>query len=304
MCIKKFIVNSELVNCRLDVFISRSFVDVSRSFVQKLIEEGKITINGKNKKSNYKLRLNDQIFVEDIEKEQEIISAENISLDILYEDNDIMVINKPQGMVVHPATSNYSGTLVNALLYHCATLSNLNGENRPGIVHRIDKDTSGILVVAKNNQAHEGLSQQLKEHSMEREYIAVVEGIIKDDVGIIHEPIGRNPKDRIKMAVVQGGKDAITHYEILNRFKKNTLVKCILETGRTHQIRVHMSYMGHPLVGDPMYGFKKQRFKLNGQMLHAKKLGFMHPISGEYLEFESDIPEYYRKILKKLRGEE
>ncbi|NFR04390.1 RluA family pseudouridine synthase, partial [Clostridium botulinum] len=190
------------------------------------------------------------------------------------------------------------------LLYHCDTLSTLNDDTRPGIVHRIDKDTSGVLVVAKNNKAHEILAEQLKEHSMKREYIAVVEGIVKEENGLVDEPLGRNPKDRIKMAVVEGGKNAVTHYEVLKRFKKNTLVKCILETGRTHQIRVHMSYIGHPLVGDPMYGFKKQRFKLNGQMLHAKKLGFIHPTTEKYIEFESDLPQYYKEILLKLDKEE
>ncbi|KEI10606.1 pseudouridine synthase [Clostridium sp. K25] len=304
MCIKEFIIHENLVNCRLDVFISNSLEGKSRSYIQKLIQEGHVKVNGKDKKSNYKLKLHDSVIVNNIENESQKINPENIDLDILYEDKDIIVINKPQGMVVHPATSNYSGTLVNALLYHCDTLSTLNDDTRPGIVHRIDKDTSGVLVVAKNNKAHEVLAEQLKEHSMKREYIALVEGILKEDNGLIDKPLGRNPKDRIKMAVVQGGKNAITHYEVLKRFKKNTLVKCILETGRTHQIRVHMSYIGHPLVGDPMYGFKKQRFKLKGQMLHAKKLGFIHPTTQEYIEFESDLPKYYKEVLLKLHKEE
>ncbi|NFF69540.1 RluA family pseudouridine synthase [Clostridium botulinum] len=304
MCTKEFIIHENLVNCRLDVFISNSLEGKSRSYIQKLIQEGHVKVNGKDKKSNYKLKLHDSVIVNNIENESQKINPENIDLDILYEDKDIIVINKPQGMVVHPATSNYSGTLVNALLYHCDTLSTLNDDTRPGIVHRIDKDTSGVLVVAKNNKAHEVLAEQLKEHSMKREYIALVEGILKEDNGLIDKPLGRNPKDRIKMAVVQEGKNAITHYEVLKRFKKNTLVKCILETGRTHQIRVHMSYIGHPLDGDPMYGFKKQRFKLKGQMLHAKKLGFIHPTTQEYIEFQSDLPKYYKEVLLKLHKEE
>ncbi|KEH97176.1 RluA family pseudouridine synthase [Clostridium botulinum] len=304
MCTKEFIIHENLVNCRLDLFISNSLEGKSRSYIQKLIQEGHVKVNGKDKKSNYKLKLHDSVVVNNIEKEDKKINPENIEMDILYEDNDIIVINKSQGMVVHPATSNYSGTLVNALLYHCDTLSTLNDDTRPGIVHRIDKDTSGVLVIAKNNKAHEILAEQLKEHSMKREYIAVVEGIVKEENGLVDEPLGRNPKDRIKMAVVEGGKNAVTHYEVLKRFKKNTLVKCILETGRTHQIRVHMSYIGHPLVGDPMYGFKKQRFKLNGQMLHAKKLGFIHPTTEKYIEFESDLPQYYKEILLKLDKEE
>ncbi|KGN01902.1 RluA family pseudouridine synthase [Clostridium botulinum] len=304
MCTKEFIIHEDLVNCRLDVFISNSLEDKSRSHIQKLIQEGHVKVNEKDKKSNYKLKLHDFVVVDNIEKEDKKINPENIELDILYEDKDIIVINKSQGMVVHPATSNYSGTLVNALLYHCDTLSTLNDDTRPGIVHRIDKDTSGVLVVAKNNKAHEILAEQLKEHSMKREYIALVEGNVKEENGLVDKPLGRNPKDRIKMAVVEGGKNAVTHYEVLKRFKKNTLVKCILETGRTHQIRVHMSYIGHPLVGDPMYGFKKQRFKLNGQMLHAKKLGFIHPTTEEYIEFESDLPQYYKEILLKLDKEE
>ncbi|CAG7840989.1 Ribosomal large subunit pseudouridine synthase D [Clostridium haemolyticum] len=304
MCTKEFIIHENLVNCRLDVFISNSLEGKSRSYIQKLIQEGHVKVNGKDKKSNYKLKLHDSVIVNNIENESQKINPENIDLDILYEDKDIIVINKPQGMVVHPATSNYSGTLVNGLLYHCDTLSTLNDDTRPGIVHRIDKDTSGVLVVAKNNKAHKVLAEQLKEHSMKREYIALVEGILKEDNGFIDKPLGRNPKDRIKMAVVQEGKNAITHYEVLKRFKKNTLVKCILETGRTHQIRVHMSYIGHPLVGDPMYGFKKQRFKLKGQMLHAKKLGFIHPTTQEYIEFQSDLPKYYKEVLLKLHKEE
>ncbi|KYH29792.1 MULTISPECIES: RluA family pseudouridine synthase [Clostridium] len=300
MDIEQLIVDEEYVNFRLDVFLSKKYEDKSRSYIQKLIEEEKIKVNDKIKKSNYKLRLNDVITVNIPETQELVVEPENIPLNILYEDEDIIVVNKPQGMVVHPAPGNYNGTLVNALLYHCKDLSGINGVARPGIVHRIDKDTSGILVVAKNDRAHKKLAEQLKEHTMKREYIALLEGRLKSDEGTIDKPIGRNPKDRLKMGVVEGGKKAVTHYKVLERYEKNTLVKCILETGRTHQIRVHMSYIGYPLVGDPIYGFKRSKFSLNGQMLHAKKLGFIHPSSGEYMEFESDLPDYFKEVLRKL----
>ena len=231
------------------------------------------------------------------------MQAENIPLDVIYEDSDVIVINKSQDMVVHPAPGNYSGTLVNALLYHCRDLSGINGVLRPGIVHRIDKDTSGALVVAKNDNAHNSLAMQLKDHSMTRSYLALVEGIIKQDEGSIDEPIGRHPKDRIKMAVVENGKKAITHYKVIERFDNYTLVECNLETGRTHQIRVHMAKIGHPLVGDLVYGFKKQRFNLKGQVLHAKRLGFIHPSTNEYMEFVSPLPDYFEKLITKLRNE-
>ncbi|MFU0823783.1 RluA family pseudouridine synthase [Clostridium sp.] len=300
MDIERLIVDDEHVNFRLDVFLSKNYEDKSRSYIQKLIEEENVKVNDKIKKSNYKLRLNDIITINIPETQELIVEPENIPLNILYEDEDVIVVNKPQGMVVHPAPGNYSGTLVNALLYHCKDLSGINGVARPGIVHRIDKDTSGILVVAKNDKAHKRLAEQLKEHTMKREYIALLEGRLKNDEGIIDKPIGRNPKDRLKMGVVEGGKKAVTHYKVIERYEKNTLVKCILETGRTHQIRVHMSYIGHPLVGDPIYGFKKSKFSLNGQMLHAKKLGFIHPSSGKYIEFESDLPDYFKEVLRKL----
>lgn len=299
-----FLINEDDVNSRLDVFISKCLEERSRSYVQKLIEEKNVFVNGSIKKSNYKLKIGDIIEVTIKEDEKINVQPEDIPLNILYEDGDVIVVDKPQGMVVHPGAGNYSGTLVNGLLYHCDSLSSINGDIRPGIVHRIDKDTSGILVVAKNDHSHIILSEQLKEHSMKREYIALVEGIVKNDEGIIDEPLGRNHKDRIKRAVVKNGKRAITHYSVLRRFSKNTLVKCILETGRTHQIRVHMSHINHPLVGDPMYGFKKQRFKLNGQMLHARKLGFIHPASKKYMEFQSELPNYYKEILFKLSKEE
>lgn len=300
MSLNEFIINNEYENTRLDVYLSKMFEDKSRSYLQKLVENGNILVNEKLKKANYKLKTNDEITIKMPELEELIVEPEDMDINILYEDSDVIVVNKEQGMVVHPAPGNYSGTLVNALLYHCKDLSGINGVIRPGIVHRIDKDTSGVLVVAKNDNAHKKLAEQLKDHSMNREYIALVEGVIKEERGIVDKPIARHPKDRIKMAIVDGGRRAVTHYEIIDRFEKNTLIKCKLETGRTHQIRVHMAHMGHPLVGDPVYGYKKQKFNLEGQMLHAKKLGFIHPTKNEYIEFESEIPGYFNEVLKKL----
>lgn len=300
---KQFIVEDNYKNLRLDVFLSKFFEDKSRSYLQNLIQEGNVKINDNLKKSNYKLKVGDIVDVIMPEPAELNLEPEDIPLDIVYEDSDVIVINKPQGMVVHPAPGVYSGTLVNALLYHCKDLSGINGVTRPGIVHRIDKDTSGILVVAKNDNSHNRLAEQLKNHTMTRAYIALVEGILKADKGTIDAPLARHPVDRIKIAVVKDGRKAVTHYRVLERFKNNTLVECRLETGRTHQIRVHMAYVGHPLVGDPVYGYKKQRFNLQGQMLHAKKLGFIHPSTGKYIELESDLPEYFKKILNVLRNE-
>jgi 23S rRNA pseudouridine1911/1915/1917 synthase len=288
---------------RLDVYISSKLEDKSRSYIQDVIEAGNVKVNDKQKKSNYKLKIKDYVTLIMPENKELEVEKENITLDILYEDSDVIVVNKPQGMVVHPAPGNLSGTLVNALLFHCKDLSGINGVNRPGIVHRIDKDTSGILVVAKNDNAHQKLAEQLKEHTMTREYIALVEGVINSDEGTVDAPLGRHPVDRIKMSVIKNGRNAITHFEVLERFKANTLVKCILETGRTHQIRVHMTHIGHPIVGDPVYGYKKQKFKLEGQLLHAKKLGFIHPSSGKYMEFESQMPNYFTKVINVLRNE-
>ena len=275
----------------------------SRSFIQELIKKEKVVVNNKIPKSNYKVKAFDNIELEVPEPEILKVDAEDIPLNILYEDNDVIVVNKEQGMVVHPAPGNYNGTLVNALLFHCKDLSGINGIIRPGIVHRIDKDTSGILVVAKNDEAHNKLSEQLKNHSMKREYYALIEGRLKNDSGTINKPIGRNKKDRLKMGIVEDGKLAVTHYEVLERYNGYTLIKCILETGRTHQIRVHMSSIGFPLVGDPLYGFKRQKFKLDGQMLHAKTLGFIHPETSEYMEFNSELPKYFINIIDKLRNE-
>lgn len=288
---------------RLDVFISNNFEDKSRSYIQGIIELGNAKVNGRLKKSNYKLKYNEIVEIEIPDNTDLKVEKENIPLDILYEDSDVIVVNKVQGMVVHPAPGNYTGTLVNALLYYCKDLSGINGVNRPGIVHRIDKGTSGILVVAKNDNAHKKLAQQLMDHSMTREYLALTEGIIHDDSGVIDAPLGRDPVNRIRMCVNKNGRNAITHFEVIERLKTSTLVKCILETGRTHQIRVHMGYIGHPLVGDPVYGYKKQRFRLEGQMLHAKKLGFIHPSTGEYMEFESEIPNHFKKVIGVLRNE-
>jgi len=298
-----FIVEEKDKGIRIDKYLSEVFVDKSRSFIQGLIEQESIKVNNKIPKSNYKLKALDEIEI--IFKEPEIlkVDAEDIPLDILYEDKDLIVVNKVQGMVVHPAPGNYNGTLVNALVFHCKDLSSINGVIRPGIVHRIDKDTSGVLVIAKNDEAHNKLSEQLKDHSMKREYYALVEGRLKNEKGTIDKPLARNKRDRLKIGIVEGGKNAITHYEVIERYNGYTLIKCILETGRTHQIRVHMASIGFPLVGDPLYGFKKQRFKLKGQMLHAKTLGFIHPTKNEYVEITTELPEYFKVIIDKLRNE-
>lgn len=290
-------------NKRVDVFISEKIETLSRSQVQKLIEDDKVFVNDKKIKSNYKIKDGDLIKVEIPDPVKIDVTPEDIDIEILYEDEDIVVVNKSQGMVVHPAAGNYTGTLVNALLSKCSNLSGINGAIRPGIVHRIDKDTSGVLVVAKNDIAHQNLSNQIKEHSVNRIYIALVEGIIKNDSGVINLPIGRHPVERKKMAVVsRGGRNAVTHFKVIERFKENTLIEARLETGRTHQIRVHMAYIGHPLVGDPVYGYKKQKYKLKGQVLHAMTLGFIHPTKNEYMEFTAPLPDYFNELIRKLRN--
>jgi 23S rRNA pseudouridine1911/1915/1917 synthase len=288
---------------RIDKYISALMEGKSRSYIQGMIEKGGVTVNGNKKKSNYTVKEGDVISVTIPEPEEMNIKPEKISLEILYEDSDLVVVNKKQGMVVHPASGIYSGTLVNALLEHCTDLSGINGVLRPGIVHRIDKNTSGILVIAKNDNSHNILAHQLKEHTMTRIYYALVEGIIKKDEGTVDTQIGRHPAEKIKMAVVREGKRAVTHYRVVQRYKAHTLVECVLETGRTHQIRVHMAHIGHPVVGDPVYGYKKQRFKLEGQLLHAKKLGFVHPSTKEYVEFESSLPDHFVKVLAILENE-
>ena len=286
---------------RIDKFISDNVEELSRSFVANLAAEGRITLkNGTALNKNYKTREGDVIVVDIPEPEVIDVLPENIPLNIVYEDDDLLVINKPQGMVVHPAPGNYSGTLVNALMYHCeGKLSAINGAIRPGIVHRIDKDTSGLLVVAKTNNAHLSLSEQIKEKKAVRRYYALLNGVIKEN-GTVDKPIGRHPVDRKKMAVVTGGRDAVTHFNVLKMYDRYTLTECILETGRTHQIRVHMASIGHSVVGDKTYGKAKEEFKLAGQLLHAKTIGFNHPATGEYMEFSSDIPEYFSDIINKL----
>lgn len=287
---------------RIDKYLSNKIEDKSRSFIQGLIDEEKVKANGKIIKSNYKIKRNDFIEVEMPEPVELNVCPEKMNLDILYEDEDVLVVNKDKGVVVHPAPGNYTGTLVNGILYHCTDLSGINGVIRPGIVHRIDKDTSGVLVIAKNDEAHNGLAEQFKEHSIKREYYALVEGKFSNPKGTIDKPISRDKKERIKMAINSDGKRAVTHYEVLEQYDKGvSLVKCTLETGRTHQIRVHMASIGHPLVGDLVYGYKRQKFNIEGQALHAKVLGFIHPRTKRYIEFTSELPEYFKDLLEKLR---
>ena len=296
-----FTVQPELVGERIDKFISVNVEELSRSASAALIDSGGVLVNGKNVAKNYKTRNGDQITVNVPEPKELETEPENIPLDIVYEDSDLLVVNKPKGMVVHPAPGNYSGTLVNALLYHCKdSLSGINGVLRPGIVHRIDKDTSGLLIVAKNDKAHIGLAEQIKEHSFTREYEAVVYGKLKDPTGTVDAPIGRHKTDRKKMCVTpNNSKNAVTHYRVIDYNNGFSHVALKLETGRTHQIRVHMSYIGHPVAGDSVYGPSKVITSLNGQCLHAKKIGFVHPISEEELFFDSELPDYFQEFLRK-----
>lgn len=295
-------VDGENSDLRLDKYLVSQLEDFTRSAVSKLIEGGQVKVNEKTASKNYKCKAGDRVEIEIPDPVELDVTAENIPLDIVYEDSDLLVVNKPKGMVVHPAAGNYSGTLVNALLYHCKDrLSGINGVIRPGIVHRIDKDTSGLLIVAKNDTAHLDLAQQIKEHSFHRAYQAVAYGNFKEDNGTVNQPIGRHPKDRKKMAVTyKNSKNAVTHYEVISRYEKFTHIRCVLETGRTHQIRVHMAYIGHPLAGDEVYGPKKVITQLNGQCLHAGELGFVHPRTKEYMEFTAPLPEYFTNFLKKL----
>ena len=291
--------NSE--NVRIDKYISEEADGVSRSFASKLLAEGKVSVSGKAVEKNYKPQSGDIIEIILPEPLKLDIEPEDIPLDIVYEDEFLAVVNKPQGMVVHPANGNESGTLVNALLYHFGDgLSAINGVIRPGIVHRIDKDTAGLLVIAKTNEAHLCLSAQLKEKKAQRRYIALVHGIVTEGASV-DKPIGRHPKDRKKMAVVSGGREAVTHFSVLENFRDSTLLECVLETGRTHQRRVHMASIGHSIVGDRTYSAKKERIKTNGQLLFAKTIGFNHPKSGEYMEFSAELPDYFKKILEDLR---
>ena len=286
---------------RIDKFLSNEIKEFTRSQIQMMIEEGLVLVNDKVIKSNYKLKINDEITVFIKEPELTDIEPQDIPLDVIYEDSDIIVINKPSGMVVHPALGNYKDTLVNALLYHCKDLSGINGKIRAGIVHRIDKDTSGLLVACKNDLAHKNLSEQFMEHKVNKIYYCLVNGVIPHNMGVIDAPIGRDPQSRQQMAVVENGKDARTHFKVLERFEKNTLVEVKLETGRTHQIRVHMKYIGYPLVGDPVYGVRKVVGE-NGQFLHAKKLEFYHPRTNEFLSFETELPEDFTQLIKDLRN--
>lgn len=287
---------------RIDKYLSEQLEDMTRSHIQKLIKENMVWVNGMAVKSNFKLSASDQIEVEIPELKEPDILPENIPLDILYEDQDILVVNKPKGMVVHPAPGHYTGTLVNAIMYHCKdNLSGINGVLRPGIVHRIDMDTTGSLLICKNDRAHQALAEQLKEHSITRKYHAIVHGRLKEDEGTIDKPIGRHPIDRKKMSVhCTNGREAITHYRVLKRFQQFTYIECQLETGRTHQIRVHMSSIGHPILGDQIYGPAKCPYKLQGQTLHAKVLGITHPTTGEYMEFDAPLPDYFQALLEKM----
>jgi 23S rRNA pseudouridine1911/1915/1917 synthase len=300
-------VSYEAVNTgeRLDVFLTGQNQDFSRSHVQKLITDGKVMVNGQQRKANFKLTAGDEVTLEIPEAVEVEILPEDIPLDILYEDKDIIVINKARGMVVHPAAGVFSGTLVNALMHHCTDLSGINGELRPGIVHRLDKDTSGVMVAAKSDKAHLSLAQQIKDKTAHRIYQAIVYGNIKEEAGIIKGDIGRHPVDRKKMAIVQDGKSAVTHFKVLERFGEYTLVECALETGRTHQIRVHMTHIGHPLVGDPKYGTngkRKDNFSIQGQALHSMSLELDHPVTGERMTFNTELPEDMQKILRYLRN--
>ena len=296
---KEYTVTDSDAGSRLDVFLSAQPDNPSRSNIQKMITEGNVSVNGQVKRANYKLRPADNI-VMTYQPPQEIEAVpEDIPLDILYEDSDIIVVNKARGMVVHPAAGNPDGTLVNALLYHCrGELSGINGVIRPGIVHRLDKDTSGVMVAAKNDEAHKGLAAQIKAHSARRTYWALVHGNIAEEKGIVDGPIGRHPKDRIKMAVTfKGGREAVTHFRVLKRYGEYTWIECKLETGRTHQIRVHMAYIGHPVVNDPLYGYKKDDFPIEGQALHSHCLDLVHPVTGEAMHFEAPMPDDFAACL-------
>lgn len=288
---------------RIDRFLCKDLESLSRSYLQKLLKDGDISVNGKSVKANYKVSEGDEIQVCIPEPESPDILPEDIPLDIIYEDDDILVVNKPKGMVVHPAPGHYSHTLVNAVMYHCGDqLSGINGVLRPGIVHRIDMDTTGSLLVCKNDRAHQILAEELKEHSITRRYHAIVCGNIKTDKGTVDAPIGRHPVDRKKMSTkAPNGRRAVTHYKVLERFGNYTYIECELETGRTHQIRVHMASIGHPILGDAVYGPAKCPYGLQGQTLHAKILGITHPSTGEYMEFDAPLPEYFSDLLERLR---
>ena len=298
-------VQDEFEDLRIDRFLAEQSEELSRSYIQKLIKDGNLLVNEKPCKASYRVQTDDVVCFEIPENIHLEILPENIPLDILYEDSDLIVINKPKGMVVHPAAGHYTGTVVNALLYHCKDLSGINGVLRPGIVHRIDKDTSGAIVCAKNDFSHKSLAEQLKNHSIRRNYEAIALGIFKETEGTVDAPIARKPNDRKVMGIVPGGKHAVTHYRVLRQFAKHAHIECVLETGRTHQIRVHLTSIHHPLLGDVIYGGKAAQYKLNGeelcgQTLHARILGFEHPVTHQYLEFEAPRPEYFTALLNKL----
>ena len=298
-----FTADETLSGVRIDKALSLAAEDFTRSHIQSILSEKSVFVNGKPVSKSYRLSEGDRVQFTPPELRNLEVEAENIPIDIVYEDDDLLIVNKPRGMVVHPAPGNYSGTLVNALMYHCGDrLSGINGVIRPGIVHRIDKDTSGLLIVAKNDFAHEKLAAQIKEHSFTRRYMAVVHGNLKNDTGVIDAPIGRNPNDRKKMCVTdKNSRNAVSEYEVIERFGNFTLVRVTLETGRTHQIRVHMAYIGHPVAGDPVYG-PRNGVNLNGQCLHAEFIGFNHPRDGRYIEFSSELPDYFEVFIKKLRN--
>jgi len=298
-----FLISEEYENERLDKSLSELTDDtVSRSYLQKLIKEKQVYVNEKAQKASYRLKTGDQVSFVIPDQVQPDIIPEDMNLDILYEDRDVIVVNKPKDMVVHPAAGHFSHTLVNGLMYHCKdSLSGINGVLRPGIVHRIDKDTTGSIIACKNDNAHIKIADQLKEHSITRKYRAICYGVVKEDTGTINAPIGRDEKDRKKMSITQNGKQAVTHYKVLERFKEYTYIECQLETGRTHQIRVHMASIGHPLLGDEVYSSRRWPYATKGQTLHAYILGFVHPVSGKYIETTAPIPEYFNAILDKLR---
>ena len=298
---KEFIVEREEIGKRLDAYLSLKNEKISRTMVQKLIEEGNILVNGKNPKASYKVSEGDKITLEEVEPKEISLKAQDIAVDVIYEDKDIIVVNKPKGLVVHPANGNPDGTLVNAIMAICkGSLSGIGGEIRPGIVHRLDKDTSGIIIIAKNDEAHINLSEQIKNREVKKTYIALVRGFVKENEATINMPIGRSPKDRKKMAVVKNGKNAITHIKVLERFNNYTLLQVNIETGRTHQIRVHLSEIGYPIVGDYTYSNGKNEFGIVGQCLHAKSLKFRHPITNKEMYLEAELPQYFKEVIKKL----
>ena len=301
---KQFNVTEQNINQRLDMYIASLDLDLSRSMTQKLIENGQVLVNEKIPKASYKTKLGDKIEIEILEPKETNLEAQDIPLDIIYEDDDILVVNKPKGMVVHPGNGNLDGTLVNAVLNHCkCNLSGIGGEIRPGIVHRLDKDTSGLIVIAKNDKAHINLSKQIQDRKVKKIYTALVRGIIPEDTATIDMPIGRSNIDRKKMAVRKDGKVAITHIKVIERYEKYTLIRVKIDTGRTHQIRVHMAEIGYPVVGDEVYSNGKNEFNVHGQMLHSTSLDFVHPITGKQMHFEAPLPKYFQDILNKLDNE-